>query len=299
MEAYRPDEKGGPLLELLKENWLLFENTNLTSHRANELLADILENTDVTARSFIPAMNQQIGTSNQWDVFREELMCKNRFFPDEILDSDRLTQLLQLLALEKDEAVLHKGEAINVWYRARIQKDGHPYELADMGAPPPNLAPHGRANPVGIPYLYLASTQDTAVSEIRPQTGERATVAAFSIPEGLKILDLRHPRKTASPFRMLADDDEMDVSLLHGNFELLERLGQELTRPVLPKSVAIDYLPSQYLCEFIKKRGYDGVLYRSSVSDGVNIALFDPARGRGLNVTQHLVSRVTVEIRPD
>jgi hypothetical protein len=52
-------------------------------------------------------------------------------------------------------------------------------------------------------------------------------------------------------------------------------VGLELTRPVLPRSTATDYVPSQYLCEFIKKQGFDGVIYTSSVGTGKNLALFD------------------------
>lgn len=39
-------------------------------------------------------------------------------------------------------------------------------------------------------------------------------------------------------------------------------------RPVVPQAAAIDYTPSQYLCEFIKKCGYNGVVYLSSVIEG-------------------------------
>jgi len=66
-------------------------------------------------------------------------------------------------------------------------------------------------------------------------------------------------------------------------------------RPVLPQAAAIDYTPSQYLCEFIKKRKYDGVLYRSSVSTGINLALFEPVRATPGGVVQYRVSRVSVD----
>jgi hypothetical protein len=78
----------------------------------------------------------------------------------------------------------------------------------------------------------------------------------------------------------------------------LERLGEELMRPVLPQAAAIDYTPSQYLCEFIKKSKFDGVLYRSSVSDGINLALFEPGRATSGAVQQHRVTRVTVDAAP-
>jgi hypothetical protein len=65
--------------------------------------------------------------------------------------------------------------------------------------------------------------------------------------------------------------------------------------PVVPQSAAIDYTPSQYLCEFIKKCGYNGVIYRSSVSDGMNLALFDPALAVTGTVAQYRIARVSVD----
>lgn len=92
-------------------------------------------------------------------------------------------------------------------------------------------------------------------------------VAEFTIPDGLKLLDLRSPRALVSPF-VLGDEDQ--IGLLRSDIDFLERLGQELTSAILPQGALIDYVPSQYLCEFIKKCGYAGVLYRSSVSNGIN-----------------------------
>ena len=64
----------------------------------------------------------------------------------------------------------------------------------------------------------------------------------------------------------------------------------------MSQAAAIDYVPSQYLCEFIKKARYDGVLYRSSVSDGMNLALFDPSAATGGAVKSYRVKRVSVDI---
>src|SRR5689334_22141204 len=102
---------------------------------------------------------------------------------------------------------------------------------------------------------------------------------------------MRHPRRMVSPF-IFPDADE--IGKMRNDLPFLEQLGEELTRPVIPQSAAIDYTPSQYLCEFIKKCGYDGVAYRSSVTDGINLALFDPSRANPGVVFQHHVTSVTV-----
>jgi RES domain len=89
-----------------------------------------------------------------------------------------------------------------------------------MGAPPKRLAPHGRANPPGIPYLYLNSTISGAISELRPHTGELASVATFQLPITFKAVDLRDPRKLVSPFLL---EDENQIGLLRLDIPFLER----------------------------------------------------------------------------
>ncbi|HBU0449055.1 TPA: RES family NAD+ phosphorylase, partial [Klebsiella pneumoniae] len=77
-------------------------------------------------------------------------------------------------------------------------------------------------NPTGIPYLYLGSMPDTAISEIRPHTGEIATVAEFEIPEELIIVDLREPRKHVSPFVL---SDAQEIGKMRADIPFLEKLG--------------------------------------------------------------------------
>lgn len=52
----------------------------------------------------------------------------------------------------------------------------------------------------------------------------------------------------------------------------------------------------QFLCEFIKKQGFSGVLYSSSVSEGINLALFDVDSTEGIYVKKFLVEKVSVDI---
>lgn len=280
VSIYEPDPRGKLLVEWMKEDWQLFPSMDIA--HAKELLSEILDDGDIVRRPFAPSSTYRSDALVTWEALRDEMMYKNRWFLEQAIDSDRLQNLLDFLPAD---------ELPTTWYRARIRSDTT-YTIDQMGAPPKRLATHGRANPPGIPYLYLGSKPETAIAEVRPHTGEVACVADFTLP-AIKAVDLRNPRKLVSPF-LLADATA--IGQLRADVPFLERLGDELTRPVLPQGAAIDYIPSQYLCEFIKKSRYDGVVYRSSVSDGINLALFDPSKAAPGAVTLYDVSKVTVEV---
>lgn len=286
ISIYEPDPAGKLLVEWLKGDWNLFSHPRMNVHAARALLAEILNDGEVVRQTYSPSPAYMKYELYSWAKIRDELMYSNRFFPEEHLDKVRFKRLLSYL--QADDLTL-------TWYRARILTGSDVIPISDMSAPSARLVSHGRANPPGIPYLYLGSTPQTAVAEVRPHTGEVACVADFTIGDGIRAVDLRNPRQRVSPF-LLPDEDE--IGLLRVNIPFLEHLGEELTRPVLPQGAAIDYVPSQYLCEFIKKCGYDGVVYRSSVSDGVNLTLFDPTNAAGGSVALYNIIRVSVEVTP-
>jgi hypothetical protein len=286
ISAYRQDAEGQLLVYWFRKDWGMFEHPRMDDPRAKGLLAEVLDDGEIVRQPFSPADASGADRLVEWQKLRDELMYQNRFFPDVDIDLERLELLLSHLSLDADEVP-------NLWYRARIQTGDVQFAIDDMGAPPRRVASHGRANPAGIPYLYLGSTQTTAISEIRPHTGELACVADFRTPADLRLIDLRSPKTMVSPF-LLAD--ARDIARMRSDLPFLERLGEELTRPVVPQAAAIDYTPSQYLCEFIKKCGYDGVIYRSSVSEGINLALFNPARAQPGGVMRYRVDRVSVDV---
>lgn len=289
VDCYVLDDSGRSLPALLSEDWRLFDHPAMDEAHAKELLADILDDGEIVRRTFAPIDLLINETPQRWDHLRDEMMHQNRWFIDEPVDLERLAELLEQLIAPKESFT----EITEVWHSARLLSDNKPFELNQMSAPPAHLAGHGRANPAGIRYLYLGSTASTAVAEVRPHTGEMACVATFHVPEILAV-DLRDPRQSASPF-ILGNAEQ--IAALRSGLPLLERLGEELTKPVQPSSAAFEYIPSQYLCEFIKKQGYQGVLYRSSVSDGVNLALFSPEIATPMKTSIAHVDRVTVDIK--
>lgn len=288
VNVYQIDDSGKLLVQWLKEDWTLFSHSRMDDANAKALLGDILDDGEIVRQNFIPSHNYEADKLSSWEELRMELMHENRFFSkDRTIDLNSLEQLLSRLVLDDDEIP-------DIWHRARLQLDDVAFGIDDMKAPPRKSASHGRANPAGIPYLYLGSDVETAISEIRPHTGQQVSVADFTTTNDLKLIDLRNPRKTFSPFPI---DDGDGLGQLRSDVTFLERLGEELTRPVLPHAAAIDYIPSQYLCEFIKNCGYDGVIYKSSVGSGMNLALFKTEKATIGAIKQYEVTRVSVDIQ--
>lgn len=290
IDNYKIDDRGSSLVEVLRTDWAVFPESKLDQFKAKDLLADILDDGEIVRRKFL---RPELGTSETelgWDALRSELKHINRFFPKTDIHLDRLMQRF-------DGIQIRSEETFSIWHRARIQDKENCFPSEEMGAPPKTVASNGRANPAGIPYLYLASEEQTAASEVRPHTGEKISIAQFVLNSGLIFVDLRHPRRSFSPFQRGIDDETQFLNAL-AEIKFLENLGAELTRPIVPKSAALEYIPTQYLCEYIKQCKYDGVLYRSSIGTGVNLALFDPTKAICESVRSCAVSKVTVETKP-
>lgn len=285
INIYEECGDGERLVRLLRNDWGLLAGGGISEADADRLLEAIAQGGSFKSKLYRPSEDCKTDSLAAWEQFKVELVHANRYFPKLSIDKERIEAYLPLLKAYPEDIP-------KVMYRARVQTGNEIFDIGQMGAPPLNLTTHGRANPAGIPYLYLASDEVTAISEVRPHTGETASVASFRIPEEIKLVDLRNPKQTISPFVL-----EEEVSQLYGHVEFLVRLGEELTRPVLPSAAAYDYVPSQYLCEFIKNIGYQGVIYKSSVSDGMNVAVFDPNVPSPIEVKQRHITKVLVESR--
>jgi hypothetical protein len=195
-----------------------------------------------------------------WNAFCDEIKYENRYFPTKTLNSELLTNLISLLGTP-----IQMG---NRYYRARNPGSKIKLPPSKMGKPPKELSQSGRANPKGIPYLYLSSAIKTAIAEIRPYHKARVTVGKFQVINSLNVVDLRDPH-IDSPFQF---GNRLEFAYRYMGF--LRKLGSELSKTVDPNFADLEYIPLQYLCECIKTEDYDGVLYKSSVADGDNIAVF-------------------------
>ncbi|WP_341709144.1 RES domain-containing protein [Halopseudomonas sp.] len=230
----------------------------------------------------------------QWEEFKLELKHKNRFFPKATIHSSLFSKsatdgaeavLFQLL--EQLKTPVNERES---FFRARISED--PLNAAQMGCPPRDKVTGGRANPLGIPYLYVADTLRTCISEVRPSNSSCIYVSEFTPLRELSVLDLTSPRKLCSASAF----GEEQLSAALGFLGLLELFSEELSRPVRPENVNLDYIPTQFLCEFIKSEAkFDGLIFNSSFGDGKNFVFFDGDKLTAAEPKKYVVNRTVHE----
>lgn len=277
-DIYEVNEDGLRLSEILDLDWKMFK---VNKYTANEILSEALDNQEILTNKYINSLEKL--SSDVWDNFKNELKYKNRYFPnDKEFNKKSLKETIQYF---------ESYDYVKEVYRARINKDGLQLSEEQMGKPPKGKSSQGRANPIGISYLYVASDESTAISEIRPHKGDSVTVAKIKLPENLCFLDIRSPKNTISPFSFT--DNVLES--LYKDIDLLERFGEELSKPVLPREANIEYLSSQYLTELVKHYGFNGLLYKSSVGQGYNIVIFDDFELEFLDLKKYDIKNTIIE----
>jgi hypothetical protein len=251
-------DNGRQFIEILLKDWNIF-NVSVNRNKIKKFLQIIFNNVQSYKQNQKYDTNQTILCEN-WGKFNREIKGENRFFFKEILPLELLEKMLQYL-----ETPIKKDSP---FFRARIEPSELKFSQKDMKKPPNNALP-GRANPKNISYFYLASNNDTALHEIRPFDQDVVAVAKFTANKDFRVIDLRN----ISPFLFIKDDDCIKLSQ---HIPFLKMLSDELSKPIHPNDKEIEYLPTQYLSGFIKNRGWDGVLYRSSImKQGYNLVMFD------------------------
>jgi len=284
-DLYEKNKNGSALNKLIQSDWNVF---NITANRIQQkLLEEISGDKNLFTTKFTPVFSKEKKNIETWENFREELKHRNRFFPKNALDQSHLEPFGKYIGV-----IVNKDS--QVFYRARINTSNKPVRITKMGKPPKNVVLNGRANPIGIPYLYVASSIETAISEVRGHKEECVTIAEYEMKSNLELADLRDPKSTISPF------EENELEIIYKNMPFLTLLGNELSKPVIPREANLEYLPSQYLCELIKHIGFHGIIYKSSVSAGNNYVIFNDKKLKAIKTYQYKIVDVvtkSVEIK--
>jgi len=243
----------------------------------------------------------EFASHDSYTRFARRVRRERRFATD---DLSRAFIHTVLATAPKRVLSINKG---TILYRAQLDIDevetpddegGMRFETLGLGrdrmVPKPELVQSGRVNPAGIAYLYLASHELTAVSEVRPWIGVGVSVAQFRIKRDLKALDLTLGHGEFG-FTKLTFEQLFGRAPVDGETKrraVWTDIDSAFSRPVSRAEESIDYVPTQILAEAFRDAGYEAIVYRSNFGDpGYNIVLFDITDGEIRNCAPFTVKK--------
>ena len=237
----------------------------------------------------------EFSTYEAYQIFRRHVLRESRYVLDDVAQSFLRTVLATSAGRRRE---LPEGRS---FWRAqeghgwkKIQQNDDEFEIPaphsqDRMRPPPHAATEGRANPKGIPYLYLATDKETAMAEIRPSVGTYVSVGQFKMLRPLTLFDcsVDHSDRLGWYFEE-PDAEERERAVWND-------IDRAFSAPVTVSDATADYAPTQILSEMFKREGYDGVAYRSNLGPGFNLALFDINAADIINCFLYRVKSVAFE----
>ncbi len=278
---YEADVAGKEIAEVLVSDWKVFT----TISAAKKYLPSLVNaERDTFFRKNKVSLQARIreGVEN-WTRFKEKVKWENRFFsgiPNEDLNN----------WLRKD--YLPKGARM---FRARIQRSpDQVYSPKDMGSPPRDKATGGRANPHGIPYLYLSENVKTTLYEVRAVYLDRVSIGIFEILENISIVDFT--KEVDLFYEFNGADDSASLADIVKKILTFRAIAEDLSHPMRSTDNSeVEYTPTQVVCEFCKLHGAGGIRFRSSLDKkGVNVVLFNPSKARCNGVIPVEVTQVSL-----
>lgn len=283
LDLYKPKSMGDSLSECIEQEWFCFSDIEIGRKILTDMISANSPYYSLIGQT-VSLVDDIVKVEGDWKKFCDDIKHSNRFFVNRtspIIKEDNIF-LNQERTVPKDRE----------FFRARITSKPIPLEEKDMRNPPVDRATPGRANPEGISYLYLASDIDTIMYESRSSYLDYVSVAKFKANRDLKIASLNTIQKI-DPFT-----PDVDLQKLLYNTKLLKIISDALSKPLRNHESRIEYIPTQYICEFIKSLGFDGVEYSSAMhSNGLNYAFFSDDNFSMVDVKIYEVSKNTIEYK--
>lgn len=276
---------GKSLISIIQDNWNLFNDLNCGIEILNDALTGV-QSSISNPEDRVDFSDDILENIKYWSELKEELKWKKRYFTN----INTLTEDLGWDSFFESKTIIKSNE---IYYRARLHQNSeeNTFPIEQMSAPPPKYASAGRANPMGIPYLYLSDNEETILHEVRTLYLDEVSVASFTkneefdddiiISDFTEIPTLYHPNEVNKKIKSTL---------------LKQLISRDLSKPVRRYDSEIDYIPTQFICEFIRTfTDVQGIKFRSSLHNiGSNLVLFNQQLMKCRNVKKVRVSEVKI-----
>lgn len=268
------------VVDIIQDEWSIFKDKEV----AKILLADV-----ISINEFGYSINDLVNYSDEiqeriavWDKLKISVKENSRFFTN----MDEFAQYNYITAGHS----LHTAHRL---YRSRITPVGKKkINCKNMGCPPKELATAGRANPIGIPYLYLSDSVKTTYFEVRAVYLDQLSVGTFRIERDLKLVDFIYDVNLFLEY----NDGETPLKDIIIKKKIIDAIGHDLSKPLRRYDSELEYVPTQLICEYCKHIGADGISFESSLhKGGRNYVLFDNSAARCIRVDSHEITRIDID----
>lgn len=279
LHLFQPAREGVDIVSLLQKDWDIFVDDEVGKRIIGYFLSLDYYGYDLNEKvGYVDAIKNDVST---WDVIKREVREEKRFFANlSYFDGNNMIEANTTIPQD------------TILYRARVIPSDRTYLTKnDMGCPPRGKATAGRANPLGIPYLYLCKNEETTYYEVRALYLDKLAIGSFKTTRDLNILDFT----SALSLYYAYNNSTISLSEVIAKQKILQLISSDLSKPLRRYDSELEYVPTQLICEYCKINGIDGICFNSSLHNGgVNVVLFDSSSAECVKVKSREIRDVHI-----
>lgn len=282
LNLFEEDEEGENIINLIESDLKIFSSE--VSATKILVATATLSNIHFEVSKPVNYKQEIYQNINYWSTLKNSLKWERRY----IIEMENIKDL----GWDSFFSDFLYFDDTHTFFRSRIHysESDSAFSNENMFPPERTITNSGRANPQGIPYLYLSKSLRTTFYETRVILHDQVSIGSFKVKTGTKlsIVDF-----TDSPSIFRGTDDLKN----HTKRILLKRLiSRDLSKPIRRYDSDIEYIPTQFICEFIKYViQADGILFNSSLdSEGKNLVVFDPDKMECIGVNKYNVNKLQI-----
>lgn len=268
------------IFSILEKDWNIFTDSQCARTFLTEVIR--VSGLAVNLEDKVSYSDDIVSRASVWEQLKIEVKENYRYF----VDHEKFDSYADL----SPSATLKEGAFL---FRARITPDGQKkLKPKNMGCPEKGKATAGRANPLGIPYLYLCKDEETTFYEVRSVYLDRLSIGKFQIQRDLNIVDFNSKSSLFLSFDGTNSLSDTVVKKL-----IQDAISRDLSKPLRRYDTELEYIPTQLICEYCKRNNADGICFNSSLhSGGVNYVLFNPEDAKCTSVISREAKSIQITV---
>jgi len=294
IRLFKKDESSTyTLIDAIQSKWNIFSVKIFAENILSYIIS--LKHIDININDTVSFVDEIQSDIDIWKRIKENLTKRYRFFTgsDDIDSRNLISFDFEAPYYRISNCGIIQLKPGDILYRARITEAGkEQLTPEEMSCPPNNKAVAGRANPLGIPYLYLCQDIKTTYYEVRAGYLDKISVGSFKVQRNLNIVNFDFQ---LSPYLVYVDGGDSELKKQVIKYEFLKEIRDDLSKPLTRYDTELEYVPTQWICEYCKINGADGISFNSSLDkEGVNYVLFNQDDVRCTNVTSHTIEKIDI-----